>query len=271
MTDVSRPLQYVEMEAAPALSDVVMSYWSFQVHALPTPDFVHRVWPDGCASMALGYQHNQCFIAVIVGPSVVAGVVPVEAGQRYWGIRFRPEAGAALCRRDASTLRDSRVYAADVFGNAIDPLLQQLQMVTAPNEAAHVMDAWLLQHRSTAHSVDALVRNAVQHIVRAEGTCRIQDVATSVHLTLRQLQRRFRAATGLTPKEYANIRRARSALKRVLSGESTRALGGWARVAAASGYADQAHLARECTRLLQLTPTMLSARLGDITHDRIVD
>ena len=47
MTDVSRPLQYVEMEAAPALSDVVMSYWSFQVHALPTPDFVRRVWPTG--------------------------------------------------------------------------------------------------------------------------------------------------------------------------------------------------------------------------------
>lgn len=99
----------------------------------------------------------------------------------------------------------------------------------------------------------------------------MQEVAHTLHVTLRQLQRRFRAATGLTPKEYANIRRARAALKRVLMGESTRALGGWARVAADSGYADQAHLARECARLLDLTPTMLSSRLDEIRHDRLID
>ena len=271
MTAPARPLQYVEMEASPALSDVVMTYWGFQVHALPSPDFVHRVWPDGCVSLAVAYRQHTCCAAVIVGPSMVAGTVPVEAGTRYWGIRFRPESGAVSCARDASGLRDTRVLAAEVFGDRMQPLLEALRWVTDSDAAARSMDAWLLHHRVPAHTVDALVRDAVRHIVRADGRCRMQEVADAVHLTLRQLQRRFRAATGLTPKEYANIRRARAALKRVLSGERPGKLGGWARVAAESGYADQAHLARECGRLLNLTPTMLSNRLGDITHDRLID
>ena len=271
MTEPSRPMQYVEMAASPALADIVMSYWGFQVRALPSPDFVHRVWPDGCVSLAIGIQQAECFVAVVVGPSIVAGSVPVKAGDQYWGIRFRPESGAVSCGRDATVFRDSRVNAAEMFGDNIQPLLHQLQLLTDPDAAACAMDAWLLQHRPHPSAIDALVRDAVQYIVRENGTCSMQEVAHTLHVTLRQLQRRFRAATGLTPKEYANIRRARAALKRVLMGESTRALGGWARVAADSGYADQAHLARECARLLDLTPTMLSSRLDEIRHDRLID
>lgn len=269
--EVTRPLQYVEIEASPALSDIVMSYWGFTVHALPTPDFVHRVWPDGCASLVMGFANGASTFAVVVGASVVAGAVPVHAGEQYWGIRFRPEAGAISCARDATALRDSRFQATDIFGEDIHALSRALLTQSNPDDIARIMNAWLLQRRVSAESIDAMVRSAVQHIVRADGTCTMQEVADAVHVTTRQLQRRFRAATGLTPKEYANIRRARAALKRVVLGESTHALGGWARLAVESGYADQAHLTREWSRLLTLTPSVLSNRLDDITHDRLID
>lgn len=269
--EVTRPLQYVEIEASPALSDIVMSYWGFTVHALPTADFVHRVWPDGCASLVMGYANGANVFSVVVGASAVAGAVPVQAGEQYWGIRFRPEAGAISCARDAAALRDSRVQASDIFGQDIHVLSRALLGKSDPDEIAHIMNAWLLQRRVPASAIDAVVRSAVQHIVRTDGTCAMQDVADAVGVSTRQLQRRFRAATGLTPKEYATIRRARAALKRVLVGESTRALGGWARLAVESGYADQAHLTREWSRLLTLTPSVLSDRLDDIAHDRLID
>lgn len=248
-----------------------MSYWGFTVHALPTPDFVHRVWPDGCASLVMGFFGDTPTFAGIVGATTVAGTVPVHAGERYVGIRFRPESGAVSCNRDANEMRDGRVQARDVFGDAIDALIAQLRTAIEPDDIARAMDAWMLQQRVPAESVDALARSAVQFIVQHDGTCTMQQVADALHVAPRQLQRRFRAATGLTPKEYANIRRARAALKRVALGESMRALGGWARLAAESGYADQAHLTREWTRLMTLSPTVLSNRLHEIAHDRLVD
>ncbi|MGV3709043.1 MAG: helix-turn-helix domain-containing protein [Gemmatimonas sp.] len=275
MNAITRPFQYVEMEAAPSLGDVVMTYWAFTINSLPSPDFMHQVWPDGCVSLAMSFGEDRCYGAVIVGPRIVASPVAVHAGERYFGIRFRPEAGAVSCARDASTLRDEKVFAREIFGERIDELTRELANVHESEAAARVMDAWLERVRVAPEAIDATVREAVQYIVRADGTCSMQDVADAVHLTLRQLQRRFRSATGLTPKEYANIRRARTALKLMLSGERTagrsRAFGGWARLAAESGFADQAHLAKECARLLQLTPTAVSNRLSDISHTRLVD
>jgi AraC-like DNA-binding protein len=275
MNSVSRPFQYVEMEAASSLADVVMTYWGFTVNSLPSPDFMHQVWPDGCVSLAMSFGEDRCYGAVIVGPRIVATPVAVHAGERYFGIRFRPESGAVSCGRDATTLRDEKVFAREIFGERIDALTNALATVHDSEAAARVMDEWLAGVRVAPDAIDATVREAVQYIVREDGTCSMQDVADAVHLTLRQLQRRFRSATGLTPKEYANIRRARAALKLMLSGEHTgkrsRAFGGWARVAAESGFADQAHLAKECSRLLQLTPTMVSDRLNEIAHERLVD
>ncbi|MBC8087236.1 MAG: helix-turn-helix transcriptional regulator [Phycisphaerae bacterium] len=266
-----KPLQYVEMEPSPAVRDVVMSYWGFAVHALPTPDFVHRVWPDGCVLLAMGFTDGVNHIAAVAGASTVATAVPVRAGEQYWGIRFRPESGAVSCGRDALQLKDQRLWAHDVFGDTMIPLLRALETVHDADQAARVMDAWMLQHRVAADVIDTLVRDAVRRIVQRDGTGTVREVADALHITTRQLQRRFRAATGMSPKEYANIRRAHAALRRVAMGGNTRTLGGWARLAAEAGYADQAHLSRECARLMMLTPSTLSNRLSDIAHDHLVD
>jgi methylphosphotriester-DNA--protein-cysteine methyltransferase len=77
----------------------------------------------------------------------------------------------------------------------------------------------------------------------------------------RQVRRRFKAAVGLSPK----------ALERVLRFQRLLALihtGGWSslgleRTAAALGFADQAHLTRECVRLSGL-PLAKLIRQSDI-------
>ena len=134
------------------------------------------------------------------------------------------------------------------------------------------MEAFVRSHPFRAEQrIDALVCGAVQHMVRTGGTCSIQAVADALQVSMRQLQRRFRTATGLTPKEYASIRRARSALKRIAMGENLRIRCGWARLAADLGYADQAHLSREVARLLAFSPTQLSKWLDNISHSHLVD
>ena len=48
-----KPLRYVEMPAASPLSALVATYWGLSIRALPHPGFTHRIWPDGCATLAI--------------------------------------------------------------------------------------------------------------------------------------------------------------------------------------------------------------------------
>ena len=133
------------------------------------------------------------------------------------------------------------------------------------------VDRWLLDTIRADRSVHALVRGAVDMIVAEDGTGPITNVASRLGVTPRQFKPRFRAATGLTPKEYAGIRRACAALKRLVVSERGGVKPGLAQLAVDSGYADQAHLTREVGRLTTFTPTMLAERFHDIAHDQLVD
>lgn len=270
----AKPLHYVEMPSTPALAGVVATYWGFSIHALPHPAFTHHVWPDGCAGLVISSALDRPPVGVVVGATTKAATVAVHPGEQYWGIRFRPEAGAPCCGRSATTMRDQLLDARHVFGDALESLIASLSTFRDADDApraATALDRWLLHTLPPVLPIDALVRAAVDLIVAEDGTRPMSRVATQLAVTPRQLQRRFRAATGLTPKEYAGIRRGRAALKRIAAPDPGSAPAGLSQLAAASGYADQAHLTREMGRLTTFSPAVLAERLDDIAHGRLVD
>lgn len=265
-----RPLHYVEMPPGPQLSRLVATYWGFSVRTLPRPDFVHRVWPDGCVTLVIVRQPGRPPFGVVVGERTSVLEVPTAVGDVRWGVRFRPEAGALCCRRTAAELRDTAQDAHRLFPDSLDRLIEATAGVTEPAHAALAFDRWLTDVAPT-DAVPALATAAVDLIVESDGTRPIAEIAGALHVSVRHLQRTFLHATGLTPKEYANIRRARAALKRLASDLPAHSVAGLSRVAAESGYADQAHLTRECRRLLSLSPTALTSLLDDIAHHHLID
>ncbi len=85
---------------------------------------------------------------------------------------------------------------------------------------------------------------------------RVDRLAESLGISDRQLRRRFHQAVGYGPKTLDRVLRFRrlvSQAQAVSSGEID-----LARVAADLGYADQAHMTRDCLRLSGLTPVQLA-------------
>jgi transcriptional regulator GlxA family with amidase domain len=81
--------------------------------------------------------------------------------------------------------------------------------------------------------------------------------ARAAGLSERQLRRRFERAVGYGPATLARVLRFQRFLHRANAPDSAGAP--LARLAAEAGYADQAHLARECRRLSGLPPSALLA------------
>ncbi|MFI6585554.1 helix-turn-helix domain-containing protein [Embleya sp. NPDC050493] len=84
-------------------------------------------------------------------------------------------------------------------------------------------------------------------------TTRVDEAARWLGCSRRHLSGRVRTEYGVTPKEYQRLVRFETARRR-LAGAGT-AKAGLADVAAASGFADQAHLCREWRAMAGCTPT----------------
>jgi AraC-like DNA-binding protein len=88
----------------------------------------------------------------------------------------------------------------------------------------------------------------------------VGEVARELGWSHRRLIGRFRDQVGLPPKRVGRIAR----LERLVAELRGRGGGGWARLAAACGYFDQPHLAREVRELTGLTPTALRAEVNSV-------
>jgi AraC-like DNA-binding protein len=87
-----------------------------------------------------------------------------------------------------------------------------------------------------------------------QGHRRVRDIATEIGWSERHLTRRFASETGVSPKTVARILRFEAARRLAARDRSE----GWAGIALAAGYADQAHLIREFGRLGGLSPRAMA-------------
>ncbi|MEW9554384.1 helix-turn-helix domain-containing protein [Nonomuraea sp. NPDC050783] len=112
---------------------------------------------------------------------------------------------------------------------------------------------------------------AARHDLRAtlaalSGTARVQEAARRLGCSRRHLSGTVRGELGVTPKEYQRLVRFERARGRLVA--AAREGVGLAAVAAASGFADQAHLTREWRAMAGCTPTEWLRAEGPAPHAR---
>ena len=213
--------------------------WSHAAHAvlwtrLVRPDATDlRVLPDGCLDLI--WLDGRLIVA---GPDTTAQVGEDRPGARYVGLRFPPGTGPALLGCPAHELRDRRVPL-DALWPA--PLVRRLaeRIVEAPDVVGAVESVAAERRRETPPADPAM--RAVAGLLRRGAP--VATAADAVGLSERQLHRRSLAAFGYGPKTLARVLRLGRAVALARGGTP------FADVAARTGYADQAHLAREVKSL----------------------
>jgi AraC-like DNA-binding protein len=158
-----------------------------------------------------------------------------------------------------SELLNQRVDAADLGTGPATVLARALPGSLAPAQALRVLAA--MTGAMTAEGpADPLAARAAR-MLRHPGA-RAEGVADRLDVSERQLRRRCQAAVGYGPGTLRRVLRFRRFVSWADAGAPSADL---ASAAARLGYADQAHLTRECVRLAGLTPTALLAarRPGD--------
>jgi len=248
------------------MADRVWNWWGFLVSPEAPGVLAHTIWPDGCVSVLVVQLPGMAPFVSVAGPRAQALQLSVRAGASYWGMRFHPDAGGEMLGTPAPLLRD---VARSLMGNEFarfGSLAAALPVTTDPEQAFAALTGWAARALPSWEGArDSGVRRAVDAIIASRGERSIAEVAREALLAPRTLQRRFRHLVGLAPKEFARVRRLRSAMGERMRRDSE----GWATVAMVSGYADQAHLAREFAELAGHAPSEVDRRLRAIEHRNV--
>jgi AraC-like DNA-binding protein len=202
------------------------------------------VLPDACSDLIW----ERGVGAYVAGPDTSPARPMIKAGTVMVGVRFRPSAGGQLLRMPLSEILNQRVPLADL----LPPAAGRLPPTLDPEEAVHrVLD---LTGGLVADGAPdpAMARAAV--LLRDPGA-RAEAVAAEVGLSQRQFRRRSQAAAGYGPKTLQRVLRFHRFVRLLDAAPRPPDL---AALAAQGGYADQAHLTRECSVFSGLTPANLA-------------
>jgi AraC-like DNA-binding protein len=235
------PAGYTEWAAPGALRGAVACLWAQVTTA--DADRAGLVLPDGCSDL-IWEQGRGAYMA---GPDTGPVRTTMTAGTVMLGIRFLPWAGGPALGIPLSELRDQRVDLADLRPGDARRLPATLDPGRAAALALDVTAALVADG-----SPDPAVTRAA-HLLR-DPRARVEVVAGDVGLSLRQLRRRCHAAVGYGPKTLQRVLRFRRFVSRIDACPDA----DLAAIAAEAGYADQAHLTRECGQLSGLTPAELA-------------
>lgn len=246
---------YVERPAPPALAGLVASVW---VQRVDGGSFVHWDLPTGCVELRCRLGR----VPEVVGPLTRARVELLGPGTTVVGVRLRPEAAARVLCRPGTEVVDEVVGADELWGDRALRLAEAAAAApTAAAAAGHV-----LRHIgavSTAVLADPVVGLAVRALQWSADD--VRAVARGTHVSERQLRRRVLAEVGLAPKTLHRTLRFQRFLalaQHAMARGRPPGDGGLARLAVDSGFADQAHLSRECARLTGSTPAAFLRGIG---------
>ncbi|MEP6944741.1 MAG: AraC family transcriptional regulator [Acidobacteriota bacterium] len=261
-------MRYRETVPADDLRDHILSFWEFAVPA-DAPELVDfEIFPDGCVSL-FHFRNRRDGIDTIglTGLNLSTVAKRVSPGDEIRGVRFSPAALAGMLGRDPKYLVDGNGSGCEDLPGILGDVFEQVSQAGEFVEAVNVFESYFRNIIATgAGRVDLKIASAVSLIEAARADINVENLANSVGLSTRQLQRRFKVSSGLSPKQFIRCRRMRYAAVHLV--EQT--LRNWAERAADIGFADQSHLTHEFAAITNRSPVDFARGIARVDHGEII-
>ncbi len=184
------------------------------------------------------------------GPVRGIGVGPM----RVAGAGLLPPCWLAMMGREADAHVDCAIDGEKLFGAAGTDLVEAVMGADDTDARFAAICAFIDEQTQDANPEDVRLTEAVDAWLTNHASGSIEDLARSVGMSVRQLERRVKRSYGLPPKTLARKYRALRAALAMARGEDI------AKNGIADDFYDQSHLIREVKRFAGMTPQQLRAQ-----------
>jgi AraC-like DNA-binding protein len=255
------PVRFREYAIHPALAPFVKCIWSAESDGPIHDAGRERILPDSCVELVFhfhdpyrthfpggrsalqprGFVVGQMRRFLEIEPAGRAGLV---------AIRFHARGAYLFFHRPLCEVAAGLVDLEDVWPERAREWTERIALAGGMAARVRLIELALLGLLAENGRTDLAVDRALEIIQATRGQLRVDDLASRIGVSCRQLSRQFQRAVGLGPKEFGRVSRFQHSV-RVLAAGTHRSL---TEVALACGYFDQAHFNHEFRDLAGMTP-----------------
>lgn len=240
---------YREYPPHPRLQNRIRALWSFKIPVdFAASQASHLILPDGCIDI-VEFHQAQGIHPDLVGAMRLPRRLLLEGPLTLIGVRFWPGGLKGLTSFPLDRLTDIQAELA-----AVMPGWPEGIPGTSPVQRLAQIERHLLE-RMQDEALDPLIQRLTQTVYSPDFHGDTARLARDLGVTLRTLERRCLAASGLSPKTLARIFRFERAAERLRSEDTS-----LADIAMELAYADQAHFSREFRSLAGQSPHRFKAQ-----------
>jgi AraC-like DNA-binding protein len=251
---------YQTFEPNDDLTPFIKCYWTLES---PKEEAAEKqtIVPDGFMEMIFHYgdlyrQYTENGNSIIQPKCFVIGQLtrPLEieptGNTGIFSVRFHPNGFLPFASIPIKEMENTAVSLEKLFGKDAQEIEQKIVTADSTSERIHLMETFLLSRLTNAEAVDRMVKSIVETILTANGQLSINELSKQTNINRRQLERKFSATIGLSPKQLSKIIRLQATLKMLLNKKFTSLTA----LAYENEYYDQAHFIKDFKDLTGFTP-----------------
>ena len=251
-------MKYTSIQASPRFRPYLKAIWMLESKQ-EEEGHRYRFTPDGYAELCFhikdpwdysvnGEKETFNLKTKMVGQYSRSLDVILPSSIKTIYIKFYPWAFYAVFGIPLHIFTNNHIQFDDVFKDAAAYLAEQFSTCDTLEQVRQIIEPWLLKKLQKAQSYDKDCVKIIKVISEDDGVVKSDQLIAQYTRSKRRLQQQFKTLVGLSPKQFANVKRVHKATQLVKSNiplmEITHLL----------GYYDQAHFIHDFKYFTGLTP-----------------
>ncbi|MEQ8524768.1 helix-turn-helix transcriptional regulator [Gracilimonas sp.] len=253
-------MDYVEYTAPKHVRHLVESYWISTLHPDDFEQDYDFIIPDGSTDVIFMLNGNYlrddvkknkkhlveyCSLVPAFSKAVKVYQKPYT---KCLGMRFNPGAIQQLTGISLQELNEAGYPLEQVMPELADLAMDEALKNTPAPKIIEKINAWLSSQVKVPRQ-NHIISAFISEVVKNQGSVTVKTFCDSFGMHKSTLEKNFKHATGLTPKQYANLIRFNYLLNKLMfSGESLTQTG------YDLGYFDQSHMIKDFKKVIGITP-----------------
>ncbi len=225
---------------SPGLWDFVSHYWLGRHNT----DQSYPVLPDGAVDLVIRID-QRAWQGHVFGSTTSRTDTPLVMGSHYLGVSFKPGQSRHFLRVAAMEITDRHEPSNGLISFDLCDIPERIH----GQDIFARLDAMLERHLRGACPERSPLDAAISAMELSMGALSVAEAAAIVGKSVRQFERLFREAVGVSPKLFSQIARFRRA-SHLITNSSIPLV----QIASMLGYTDQSHMTREFKRFADLPP-----------------